>query len=208
MKYRFFVLLVLGASTLVVGDDSDRRGIFFSAGLQPDFSYLLVSTSLAEYHDWYSQYLGGCSVELRLGYSRTGKDVSSFVTNFTWKYPSGLFVYSLFGGYGYTHYIQPTAPCFLYDINGGLSITNTAGLDRSSPAIGTKAGFRIGYELNKHWAVMVGTCFGGEVRNSSIIMTGIDRNDLSNTIKNYGYQGITDIILNNSIGLMLSYLIY
>ena len=208
MKKHLCGLLFVSLITLAFPVDNIRQGFVFGVGLRPDFSYSLISTSMENSQAWYSHYLGGCSAELRFGYSRNGKNVSSFVSGFTWNYPSSLFLFSLFEGYGFTHYMMESAPCFSYGFDAGITFSNTAGIDISYPAIGIKSGFKAGYEFMNHYTVWVGYNLGSEIRNYSINKMGIDANDLSGTIKNYGPQNATDFILNNSISLSVSYSVY
>ena len=208
MKKHLCGLLFVSLITLAFPADNIRQGFVFGMGLQPDFSWLLVSTSNDSTQSWYSHYLGGCGAELRLGYSRSGKNVSSFVSGLTWNYPSSAFFFSLFGGYGFTHYMQQIAPCFIYDITAGLTFRNAIGLEKSYPCLGIRTGFKAGYEFAERWALWLGIYTGGEIRSYSTNRTEINPGDISNTIINLGPMYCTDLIINNSLGLSVSYSVY
>jgi hypothetical protein len=207
MKTRLCGLICISLLSLAFPADN-RKGFVLGLGILPDFSYSVISTSLENNQNWYSQYLGGCSAELRFGYSVSGTNVSSFVSSFTWNYPSDLFLFSLFEGFGWSHYTRELAPCLSYDFSAGITYRNSAGIDISYPAWGAKAGFKAGYEFSNHLTFWIGYAFGGEIMNYSIQKTGIDPNDITNTIRDLGLQNVTDVILNNSIGVSLSYPVY
>ena len=208
MKKHLCGLLCISLLFLAFPDDNNRKGFVLGFGILPDFSYSLISTSLEDNQNWYSQYLGGCSAEVRLGGSISGMNVSSFVSSFTWNYPSDLFLFSLFEGFGWSHYTRESAPCLSYDLSAGITFRNSAGIDISYPAWGAKVGFKVGYEFANHLTVWIGYALGGEVMNYSIQRTGIDPGDLTNTIRDLGLENVTDIIFKNSLGISLSYPIY
>jgi hypothetical protein len=208
MKRHLCGILIYSLSAIAFPANNNRQGVVFSIGLQPDFSWLLVSTFNDSSQSSYSHYLGAVGPELRIGYSRNGKNVSSFVSGFTWNYPSSLFLFSLFGGYGFTHYFQESTPGFAYDFTVGLTFVNTIGLEKSYPSLGFKTGFKAGYEFAKRWGLWLGTCTGGEIRSYSINKTGMNPADPTGTIIFYGPEYATDFILNNSMSLSVSYTIY
>jgi hypothetical protein len=200
----FFVSII----NLALAADNNRQGLVFSAGLQPDFSWLLVSTFNDSTQSSYSHYLGGVGPELRIGHSRNGKNVSSFVFAFNWNYPSSLFLFSMFGGYGFTHFFQEKSPGFVYDFTVGLTILDALGLEKSYPGFGLKSGFKAGYEFAERWALWLGISTGGVIRSYSINRTEILPSDPTNTIRFLGAMHCTDLILNNSIGLSVSYSVF
>ncbi len=208
MKRLAFYLMIVLFSTNACSFDNDRKGFVFGIGLSPDFTYTYVSTSLGSQSGWYNNYLGGLAGELRLGYSRSGKNISSFISSFTWNYPSDQFNYSLFGGYAFSHYINESGPSLAYDFSVDLGFRHTNVIDQGIGSFGMRTAFKVGFELGKHISVWLGDRIFYQVDSYTINRTTIDPNDPTNTIRSLGSQSVTENGFGNSVFIILGYTLY
>ncbi len=197
-----FVLLFV---ILSFAENNGKKGFRFGIGISPAFSYLLVSSSSGESQAWYSNYLGGLSAELRLGYSKSENIISSFISSLTWDFPSSHFAYSLFNGYAFTFFTNEMARSRAYDFFVGLFSSHVAGLDNVHGAWGIKAGFKTGYKFKKRFFFWIGSSMGFQYRNYAYPGT-----ELANSGEVYPVGEMTsqEVILPVSIFASITYSIF
>jgi hypothetical protein len=203
----FFLMIVLYAAQ-ALPFDNDRKGFVLGVELSPDFTYTYVSTSIGSQSGWYNDYLGGLAGELRLGYSRSGKNISSFISSFTWNYPTDRFNYSLFEGYAFSHYINESGPSLAYDFSMDIGIRHTNGVDVGIGSFGVRTACKVGFEFGRHFSVWLGERIFYQVDTYTIDRTTIDPNDLTNTIRDLGSQNVTENGFGNSVFITLGYTLY
>jgi hypothetical protein len=208
VKRSAFFLMIILFGTNVFCFDNDRKGFVLGLGLSPDFSYTYVSTSSADQSGWYNQYFGGLAAELRLGYSGSGKNISSFISSFAWNYPSDRFVFSLFGGYAFSHYVKESAPSFAYDLSLDAGVRHASGIDQSFPSFGVRAACKVGFEFSRHISAWLGDRIFYKVDTYTIQRTTIDPIDATNTIRYLGDQSVTENGIGNSVFMSLDFIFY
>ena len=203
MKKTVCGLLILSYIIFSFAEETYRQGVHFGIGFSPSFSYLLISSKTYDSQAWYSDYLGGFSVEARLGYSKSEYKASSFISSLTWDYPSTHFTFSLFNGYAFTFYTNEAAPSTAFEFFGGLYSSHVAGLDKINAAWGLKTGFKTGYEFKKRLTLWIGHSIACQLRSYSYPATLID---VHNDILHDGTSSSAELIFPTSVFASLTYL--
>jgi hypothetical protein len=204
-------LIILVIITAAFGDESGRKGLYFTIGHTQGFAPAIVFTSYEQQMSSgknvtssFPKYNGTMSAELHLGHC-SGLAASSFVSSFTWFYPSAIFDYSVFTGYAFTRYSRLLPPSIALEFLIGPELRMTGPKNLSALFIGGKTGIRLGYEFNQRITGWAGVIGGYGFRSYTVNCNFIDLNDNTNTIKNLGKMNISENMILGTLSAGVSY---
>jgi hypothetical protein len=195
------LLLLLSAS----GEESDRAGIHFGAGIVPELSFQFVSTYTEGSRGSFTKTLGALGTDLQLAFSKGGMNIHSIHAAFAWDFPTARFLGSLVSGYSFDHYFNsgPPSTAFGFETNSYFRL-NKLNENREFP--GMQFGIKFGYEIQKNFSCWVGYVTSLEVYTYSYEKIWIDSTDLSNTIRETGKVRAYEFVIANRFQISLRYL--
>jgi hypothetical protein len=197
------VFYILG----VCAEENDRAGVLFGVSLLPEMSYSVVSTSIEGSKGTFAKMFVALGADMQLGISKNGSNIHLIHIAFSRDFPSEIFMRSITSGYSFVHYAKSSVPSpgIGFEINNYFRLN---GFNETPLFPAVQLGLKAGYEIKKHITCWIGYMLGFEQYQYTLDKTTIDRNDLSNTIRELGQVRVNEFILANRLQLSLSYLIY
>jgi hypothetical protein len=207
LRFELVYLPVLFFLLNVFAQESDRAGVHFGATVSPEFSYSLVTTAIEGSNASFTKTLGGLQTGAQLCISRKGNTIHAAQAAFSWTFPTGRFLGAISSGYSFVHYFSPSAPslAFGWELNDHFRLN---GQNANYLVPGIQGGVKSGYEVKKRFTIWLGYLFGIDYYRYTFEKTTIDRNDLSNTIRDLGMVSVHEFVYANRLQISLSYLIY